>query len=416
MSTESTFHSHTLANGLRIIVERMSGVRSAAAGFLARTGSRDETPEVAGVSHFLEHMCFKGTERRSWSQINADFDRMAVDYNAFTSQERTFYYGWVRAGDIDRQIELLADMMRSRLPADEFDMEKKVVLDEIARSNDQNLHVAYDFLHRQVFRGHPLEWPVLGYDTSVGGLTRDQMHDYFRSRYAPNNLVLIVAGNVDPDVVFDAAREHCGVWQPAEPRPERQDAVFRPGTSVQQVERFNQQIIALAFRAPSAADPLHETASAAATILGGPNSRMFWNIVQAGLSPDAACYRLPYCDNGILLLWGQTEPDKCEQLAEAMQSEARRICTTRVDEHEVQRVKNKRRTGLAIEAEAPYYRLVQVMDDADLRGQPRSVEERLAAVDAVTVDAIAEYFAAYPIDRDGHFISVGPRNWPPVEG
>ncbi|MHC4235290.1 MAG: M16 family metallopeptidase, partial [Planctomycetota bacterium] len=245
----NTFHFHTLPNGLLVVIERMSGVRSAAAGFLARTGARDEEPHLAGVSHFLEHMCFKGTEHRTWEQINVAFDRMAVDYNAFTSEERTFYYGWVRTADICQQIELLADMMRSRIPPEEFDMEKKVVLDEIARANDQNMHVAYDFLLERVFRDHPLGWPVLGYERTVGELTRDQMRQYFQSRYAPNNLLLIVAGNVDPAEIIDASERYCGDWLAAPSPPQRQVPQVRSGTAVQQVERFNQQIIALAFAA-----------------------------------------------------------------------------------------------------------------------------------------------------------------------
>jgi len=414
MSTADRFHFHTLDNGLRIVTERMPGIRSAAAGFLARTGSRDEVPELAGVSHFLEHMCFKGTAKRTWEQINVDFDRIAADYNAFTSEERTFYYRWVRHEDVGKQIELLSDMMRSRLPSAEFDMEKKVVLDEIARSKDQLMHVAYDLHHEKVFADHALSWPILGHDRTVGALTRDQMHSYFEARYAPNNLVLIVAGNVDPAQIVEHAAEYCGKWPTGPIGPTRTAPATRAGTAVQQIERFNQQLIVLSFAAPSAADPMHETANAATQILGGANSRFFWNIVQTGLSPDASCYRLPYSDCGRLLLWGQTDPDKCEELAKAMQTEAGRMCTSKVDEHEVQRVKNKRRTSLAVEAEAPYHRLLQIMDDVDLRGEPRTIEQRLAAVDAVTVDGIAEYFERYSIDRDGFFLSVGPLDWPPV--
>jgi predicted Zn-dependent peptidase len=242
MSSEDAFHSDMLPNGLRVVTEVMPGVRSAAAGFLARTGARDDPAGQAGVSHFLEHMCFKGTPKRTWEQINSDFDRMAVDYNAFTSEERTFYYGWVRTADLAKQIELLADMMRSRIPPDEFDMEKKVVLDEIARSNDQPMHLAYDFLQAQAFRGHSLEWPVLGYDHTIGELSRDQMCDYFRTRYAPNNLVLIVAGNVDPAEVVDLAGKYCGEWEPAAEKPTRITPSIRTGQAVRRVERFNQQI------------------------------------------------------------------------------------------------------------------------------------------------------------------------------
>ena len=145
------FVSHTLDNGLRIVIEVMAGVRSAACGFLARTGSRDEDRALAGASHFLEHMCFKGTHNRTCAQINIAFDEMGAFYNAFTSKERTFYFGWVRHGDLYRQMELLADMMRSAIPPAEFDTEKNVVLEEIAMSNDQITHLAFDFLHEKVF-------------------------------------------------------------------------------------------------------------------------------------------------------------------------------------------------------------------------------------------------------------------------
>jgi predicted Zn-dependent peptidase len=410
----SAFAFYTLDNGLRIVVERMPGVTSAAAGFLARTGARDEVPELAGVSHYLEHMCFKGTAKRTWEQINIAFDDMAVDYNAFTSNERTFYYGWVRTADIEQQIELLADMMRSQLPPDEFDMEKKVILDEIARSNDQNMHVAYDFLHERMFEGHTLSWPVLGYDRTVADLTRDQMADYFQQRYAPDNLVLIVAGNVDPDKIAAAAKRYCGDWQPSGAQRHRQAPQMRMGSGNSRFDRFSQQIVAFAFPAPSAVDPMHEVANAAATILGGANSRFFWNIVQTGLSVDASCYRIPYCDCGLTLLWGQTDPDRCDELARAMRDEARKIMDDGVTEPEIQRVKNKRRTALAVEGEAPYYRLVQIMDDMDLRGTPRTVEERIAAVDAVSAGSIAELFERFPIGEGGYAISVGPSSWTPA--
>src|SRR5690606_10384699 len=120
----SRFTDHTLSNGLRIVIETMPDVKSVAAGFLVRTGARDDSPALAGVSHYLEHMCFKGTATRTWDDINIAFDEMGSNYNAYTSKDRTFYYGWVRTSDFERQLELLADMMRSVLPPDEFETEK----------------------------------------------------------------------------------------------------------------------------------------------------------------------------------------------------------------------------------------------------------------------------------------------------
>jgi predicted Zn-dependent peptidase len=403
---------HTLTNGLSIVIERMPDVRSVAAGFLVRTGARDETPDRAGVSHFLEHMMFKGTRKRTWHDITVDFDRMGSTYNAFTSEDRTVYYGWVRRNDFPRQLELLADMMQSVIPDGEFVTEKNVILEEIAMAHDNVEHVTFDFLQEKVFAGHSLAWPILGYRSTVEALTRDQMWEYFRRHYAPDNMNLIVAGDVDPDEVIAEAEKLCGSWERRGPQPQRVPPAIHGGVDRLVVPQFKQQIIALTYPSVSARDSLGETASAAAAILGGENSRFYWDIVQKGLSPRAGAHHLAYTDCGVMLLFGACEPDRIEPLLEAMRDEARKIMGKPVATHEVERVKNKRRTGLAIEAEAPYYRLTQLMDDMEHYGTPRTVEETLAEVDAITSTTLAEYFTSFPIDGAGHLTSVGPRKWP----
>src|SRR6185436_16739746 len=188
------FVQETLPNGLTVVMEIMPHVQSAACGFLVKTGGRDDPAEMAGVSHFLEHMCFKGTPHRTWNDINVAFDELGAHYNAYASKDRTFYYGWVRAEDFDKQLELLADMMQSTLPAEEFDMEKKVVLEEIAMSNDDLVSNAYDFLYESVCAESSMAWPVLGYQKTIEQMARDKMHAYFKRRYSPENLVLVIAG------------------------------------------------------------------------------------------------------------------------------------------------------------------------------------------------------------------------------
>jgi len=408
----SYYTLHTLANGLRIVIERMPNVSSAAAGFLARTGARDETPDIAGASHFLEHMCFKGTEKRDWHRISIDFDDMGAIYNAFTSVDRTFYYGWVPAEKIDDQIELLADMVRPALPPDQFDMEKNVILEEIAMAKDAIEHVAFDFLLERVFEGHALGWPILGYESTVGDLTRDRLDEYYRRRYSADRTVLVVAGKVDPDRIIDAAQRYCGHWPPSQMAGVRDRPTVRRGSATRVIERFTQQLVAISFEAPSATDGMRESAEAAVSILGGANSRFYWNIVQAGLSPHANAFRFDLEDCGLTILAGQAHPDGIEKLIEAIRKEARDICRTKVNNQEVQRVKNKRRTTLAVEGESPYHRLTQIMDDVDYLGTPRTLEERLAAVEAVSDDSIAQMFERYPIDGDGFLVSVGPKDWP----
>jgi len=408
----SPYTLHTLDNGLRIVIERMPDVRSAAAGFLVQTGARDEVAAQAGVSHFLEHMMFKGTAKREWREITVDFDRMGSSYNAFTSEERTVYYGWVPKEHIGRQIELLADMMRSTLPPEEFDMEKKVILEEIAMAKDSLDHVMFDFLQEKAFAGHPLAWPILGYERTVGDLTRDTMWAYFQERYAPDNMTLVVAGHVDPDDVIGFARQHCGQWRASGTKSKRVPPNVHGGVDVLKVDQFKQQVVALTYPSVGAADERIETAAAVSTILGGDNSRFFWNIVQKGLSARAGAYHLDYTDSGCMILYAVCQPENAEKVVEALRFEANRLCTDGVQEHEVARVKNKRRTGLAVECEAPYHRLTQLMDDMECRGRPRTVDEMLAEVDAVSLDSVRDYLRACPLNGPGHLTSVGPRQWP----
>ncbi|MCH8880407.1 MAG: insulinase family protein, partial [Planctomycetes bacterium] len=160
-------------------------------------------------------------------------------------------------------------------------------------------------------------------------------------------------------------------------------------------------------------DPLEESAETVASILGGDNSRFYWEIEQKGIAPSVSVWRIDYEDCGVMVLAGECDPEKCEELFDAMQAEAVKLTRDGPRPEEVQRVKNRRRTSLAIESESPYYRLGQLLDDVDYRGGPRTVEQRLAEVDAVSRKSIGEYLEEYPITEGGHVISVGPRDWIP---
>ncbi|MFQ6049089.1 MAG: M16 family metallopeptidase [Phycisphaerae bacterium] len=415
MQREGPFFYYRLENGLRVVVEPMPDVRSAAVGFLVRAGARDEPAELAGASHFLEHMCFKGTARRNWRQITVGFDELGSYYNAFTTKDRTFYFGWVRGGDIIKQIELLADVMRPALPGEEFQTEKQVILEEIAMSRDRLEHRIYDLIHEKVFGDHPLARPVIGYEQTIESLRPEQLQGYLQQHYAPQRMVLIVAGRVEPEEIREAAERFCGSWCGSSEQPGRRPPARLPvGTAVQQIDRFKQQGVALVFGSCSAVDEEHEVAQATAAILGGENSRFFWNIVQAGIAPRAGAWSLEYEDCGSMVLFGLCQPEAAERLVEAMQREAVRISSQPVTEQELERVKNRRRTALAAEAESPRYRLGQILDDVDYRGQARTVEQRLKAVDAVTADRVAEYLQRWPIGDQGYLVSVGPRDWPPT--
>ena len=233
-----------------------------------------------------------------------------------------------------------------------------------------------------------------------------------RDDVVPDNMLLVVAGNVDPGRVIAHAEELCGAWKPSGTKGRRTPPTMRCGTDRLQLDRFKQQVIALTFPAATASSDQAETASAAASILGGDNSRFYWNIVLKGLAPRAGAYHLDYTDYGAMILLASCQPENTEKALEALRTEAKRIFDEPVAADEVERVKNKRRTGLAVEAEAPYYRLSQLMDDLEYHGAPRTVEQSLAEVDAVSIESIQAYLKAYPICGDGHLTSVGPRLFP----
>ncbi len=208
------FETATLDNGLQIVAECNPGAYSTALGFFVNTGARDETDAVSGVSHFLEHMMFKGTPTRSADDVNREFDEMGAHYNAFTNEENTVYYAAVLPEYQERSVELLADILRPSLREADFTTEKQVILEEIKMYEDQPPFGADDKIRAAFFGQHPLGRSVLGTAASVGGLSVDQMRGYFDNRYSPGNISLVGAGKIDFAELCRTAEKVCGKWRP----------------------------------------------------------------------------------------------------------------------------------------------------------------------------------------------------------
>src|SRR3954452_7479986 len=206
------FHHTTLSNGLQVIAELNDRAHSVAAGFFVKTGSRDESSEVAGVSHFLEHMTFKGTARRDALAVNRDFDRVGAKHNAQTSEEDTLYHVTCLPEYLPPAFDVLSDILRPTLREDDFETEKQVIIEEIRMYQDMPMSVAYDAAKAAHFGPHPLGQSILGTVESIDGLKVDQMRNYFARRYGASNIVLAFAGKTDWDHVVGLAREHCGGW------------------------------------------------------------------------------------------------------------------------------------------------------------------------------------------------------------
>ena len=206
------FQQHRLDNGLQVIAEINPRAYSTSVGFFVSAGARDEDSQIAGVSHFLEHMAFKGTPNRTAEEVNRELDEMGSHSNARTGEERTIYHSTVLPEFQDRAVELLADILRPSLRTDDFEMEKKVICEEIMMYDDQPPFGGHEKIMASYFGDHALGQSILGTVETVSSLTPEQMKSYFEQRYSPGNIALVAAGRVDFQGLVKVAEQCCGHW------------------------------------------------------------------------------------------------------------------------------------------------------------------------------------------------------------
>ncbi len=389
------FKQTRLDNGLEIVAEVNPSAASMAAGFFVRTGSRDERPAWSGVSHFLEHMVFKGTPTRSAMDVNRRFDELGANYNAFTSEENTVYYAAVLPEFQDDVLELLGDLMRPSLREDDFEMERNVILEEIAVYEDQPRFRVYDHLMSTYFRGHPLGNVILGTTESIRHLRAEDMREYLAHRYAPGNLTLVAVGNVDFDGLVDTARSVCGDWPAADAPRLTPDTTGNLETMVLVDDKLAREHIGLMSHAPSAQDDRHHAAHLAATIVGDSSgSRLYYALVEPALVDEASLAYNPMDGTGAFMTFLSTTPDRTAEVLRITMDEFRRFAEEGPTEAELQAAKNKTASGATIRGEVPMGRLVSVGHDWQYRREYVPLAEQLEQMYAVGIDAIRELMSA----------------------
>lgn len=355
------FRQATLDNGLMIIAEVNPAAASMAGGFFVRTGSRDETAEVSGVSHFLEHMVFKGTECRTPIDVNRDFDEMGANYNAFTSEENTVYYAAVLPEFQDRMLDLLGDILRPSLRQEDFDLEKNVILEEIAMYQDMPRYRLYDRLMAEHFAGHPLSHSVLGSPESIRDLKRDQMQAYFDRRYSPTNVKLVAVGNLDFDRFVQKAQEMCGHWRPYDAPRELPAAPHKSGQKIITDPKVTRQHIGIVSPAPVGQDQLRFPAMMLSTILGDSSgSRLYYALVENALADEASMGYDPLDGAGIFATFVSTDPARTQQVIDIVRGEFKRFLEGGPTENEMTAARNKIASGATLKGELPMGRLTAV--------------------------------------------------------
>lgn len=402
------FKQITLDNGLEVIAEVNPNAFSMSLGYFVKTGSRDESMEVAGVSHFLEHMLFKGTPRRTSVDVNRQLDDLGSQSNAFTSEEQTVYYMSVLPENQFPALDLLTDIMRPSLRDEDFQTEKQVILEEIAMYDDQPPYGAMERAMEEYFGEHPLSTRVLGTKESVSDLTADAMREYHRARYAPNNLCLVASGAVDFDALVRETQKMTSQWQPAnvgrklsKPIPQaKQIQMVHPPATQQYTLEFS--------HGPGYMDQARYVTRILATVLGDDSgSRLFWELVDKGLADAAVCYTYEFQDCGVFGLYLAGDPQQQLDNWELMQSIVSDSNSTPITERELELAKNKICSGILLASERPSNRLFSVGGTWLSRHQYETAAQVSQHYRSVTLDEVQTAFELLK-DRKTVRVSVGP--------
>lgn len=403
------YHRHTLSNQLTLVGETNPAARSVALGFFVMTGSRDETPEVSGVTHFLEHMVFKGTPHRTALEVNADFDRIGAQYNAFTSEENTVFYAAVLPEYLPQAFDILGDILRPSLREEDFAMEKNVIIEEIGMYEDQPNWSAYDHAKRVYFADHPLGNSILGTPESITALTRDQMHAYFERRYVPGNIVVVAAGNFDWSKFVKLAEKHCGHWESGAEGHLSKRATRGSGKfEILSKEKVVQEHVILVSPGPPVTSPKRYAADILATILGDDSgSRMYWAMVDPGLAESADCGFHEYLDTGAFYISYSCEPASAQKNLSILHGILREVQEEGVTEEELKQAKSKVLSRVVRGGERPMGRMQAIGMQHVYLGTYRTVDEELESFQAVTRGKINEVLRSFPLDQ-ATTLALGP--------
>jgi len=402
------FREHKLANGLTIIAECNPDVHSAALGFFVQAGARDEWDEVSGVSHFLEHMAFKGSPTRTSEDLNREFDEIGANYNAFTSEEHTVYYGSVLPEYQSRATLLLGDLLRPALRNEDFDTEKLVIVEEIRMYEDQPPFGADDKVKAAFFGKHPLGRSVLGTIASIQNLPVGAMRDYFERRYSPTNITLAAAGRIDFDALVRDADQIAGAWRPVPSERRLSPAEGHTGRHCLHKASATMEYVLQLGVGPSATDERRFAAKVLSTVLGDDSgSRLYWEMVDNGLAEQVSLHHYEYQGAGLFMTYMTSEPDLAQENLERVakifaDAEAKGITT-----EELAQAKSKINSRVVLGSERPRGRLFTVGSNWMHRNVYRSVDDDLRALDAVTLDDVREVLHAFPLSRVA-VMAIGP--------
>ena len=389
-----TSQLHRLSNGVRVVTESMPGLESAAVGVWVGAGGRHEAPEQNGIAHFLEHMAFKGTARRSALRIAEEIEDVGGYVNAYTSREVTAYYARVLAGDVPLALDLCADIvLNPTFDPREIEVERGVILQEIGQALDTPDDIIFDWLQEAAYPEQPMGRTILGPTDRVASFRRADLVDFTGRHYAPGQMIVAAAGAVDHDAVARMAEDLFG-HLPARPVHPPEVAAYRGGET-RVVKPLEQAHMALAFAQPGYRDDAVYAAQIyAGAIGGGMSSRLF----QEAREVRGLCYTIhasvgAYSDTGLLTVYAGTGAEDVGDLARLTVDELRRAADD-MTEAEVARARVQMKAGMLMGLESPSSRAERLARVVAIWDRVPPLSEAVERIDAVDRDAVRAHAAA----------------------
>jgi predicted Zn-dependent peptidase len=381
-----------LSNGMRVVTQHMPHVETASLGVWVHTGARHEARETSGISHFLEHMAFKGTEQRSARAIAEDIEQVGGDLNAATSLETTAYYARVLKADVPLALEIVSDILQNPKYAEEdLEREREVILQEIAGTRDSPDDIAYDLLNDVAYPDQALGRPILGSEDTVKSFSASDVRTFLRRQYKPSHMVLSAAGHVNHDqIVAQAETLFAGLGQGAAPAPAK--AVYGGGPSSSE-KPFEQAHLLMGFESVSYRTPEFYTQQVFSGLFGGGmSSRLFQEVREKhGLCYSIYSTSWSLDDTGMLAIHAATSKEMLGKLIDLVRAEFAEVAATAPTVREVERSKAQLKAGLLMSLESSGARAEQMARQIMLFDRLVSPEDLVKRVDAVTPESVRAF-------------------------
>jgi predicted Zn-dependent peptidase len=398
----------SLSNGLTIVTDPMPQLESAALGVWVNSGARNETRPVMGVSHMLEHMAFKGTERRSARDIAEEIEAVGGFLNAYTSREQTAFHARVLKADVTVALDILADILtRPAFEQAELERERQVVLQEIGQSRDTPDDIIFDHLQATIYAGQPMGWPILGDDATVAAFAQEDLRNYMGSNYLARSMTLVSSGAVTHSEMVRLAEEKFAALKPGEtpaPLPARWT-----GGELRENDDLEQAHMAFAFPGLKQTDPEIYALQVYVTALGGGmSSRLFQEVREKrGLCYTISAFAQAADDSGIVGIYTGTGEAEAGQIAPVIAGEMAALAANPT-EAEIGRAKAQLKSGLLMGLERPSSRAEQIAGQMFSHGRVLSVAEQTAKLDEVDIAAVRRIGERLMRSQSPAMVSLGP--------